>query len=111
MEAIAILGNEVMKPRGLIGLGKDTLDHSKQEIRQVFSVLCEVENYPILIHCTQGKDRTGLIIILILLLMEMPVGAISADYIASERLLEVEKAARLQEVSYVFALCFPNWVG
>ena len=35
MKAIAILGREVMLPRGLVGLGTDTLDCSGAEIREV----------------------------------------------------------------------------
>ena len=35
MEAISILGREVMLPRGLTGLGTDTLDQSKLEVNEV----------------------------------------------------------------------------
>lgn len=35
MQAIAILGREVMLPRGLVGLGLDTLDHCGPEINEV----------------------------------------------------------------------------
>lgn len=35
MKAIAILGREVMLPRGLTGIAIDTLDHSKVEVAQV----------------------------------------------------------------------------
>lgn len=35
MEAIAILGREVMQPRGLIGLGCDTVDYCGSEIAHV----------------------------------------------------------------------------
>ena len=35
MEAISILGREVMLPRGLTGLGTDTLDQSKEEVNEV----------------------------------------------------------------------------
>lgn len=35
MQAIAILGREVMLPRGLVGLGLDTLDHCAPEINEV----------------------------------------------------------------------------
>jgi protein-tyrosine phosphatase len=37
MRAIAILGREVMLPRGLVGLGTDTLDHCGPEINDVSS--------------------------------------------------------------------------
>lgn len=35
MEAISILGREVMKPRGLIGLGYDTIDYCGAELATV----------------------------------------------------------------------------
>ncbi len=35
MEAISILGREVMQPRGLIGLGYDSIDHCGIEIAEV----------------------------------------------------------------------------
>lgn len=35
MQAISILGREVMQPRGLIGLGYDSIDHCGREIAQV----------------------------------------------------------------------------
>ena len=115
MEAIAILGREVMAPRGLIGLGKDSLDHGTSELREIFTVLADSNKYPILIHCTQGKDRTGLVIILLLLLLNVPLGAISADYTVSENELESERESRLEEIRRVglgeeFAACQSNFV-
>lgn len=35
MEAISILGREVMNPRGLIGLGYDTIDYCGTELATV----------------------------------------------------------------------------
>ena len=115
IEAIGILGREVMAPRGLVGLGMDSLDYSKDEIRQVFAVLADEESYPILVHCTQGKDRTGLIVLLLLLLLDVPIGAISTDYIASERELRQEMEARVKEIKSIglgeeFALCPSSFV-
>lgn len=39
MEAISILGREVMQPRGLVGLGKDSLDYCGTEIAEVGFIL------------------------------------------------------------------------
>lgn len=100
-EAINILGREVMAPRGLIGLGKETLDQSFTELHRIFVVLADPENYPILIHCTQGKDRTGLVVMLVLLLLDVPIDPIKADYLASERELESEKKARMKEIEEI----------
>ena len=98
MSAIAILSREVMAPRGLTGLGKDSLDYGTSEFREIFTVLAGSSNYPTLIHCTQGKDRTGLVVILILLLLNVPLEAISADYTASENELESQKEPRMEEI-------------
>lgn len=115
MEAIAILGREVMAPRGLIGLGKDSLDRGTSELCEIFTVLADSSNYPTLIHCTQGKDRTGLVVILLLLLLNVPLGAISADYTASEDELESERESRMDEIRRVglgeeFAACPASFV-
>lgn len=116
VEAIGILGREVMAPRGLVGLGEDSLDFSKAEILSCFKLLAESSSYPVLLHCTQGKDRTGLIVLLTLLLLDVPVEAITADYMASERELEVERESRMKEITSIglgeeFAGCPSAFVG
>jgi len=100
-EGISILGREVMQDRGLTGLGIDTLDYSGEEIRQVFEVLADSRQYPVMVHCTQGKDRTGLIILLVLLLAGSRMDAISKDYIKSEAELLPEKEERMKEISSI----------
>lgn len=101
IEAIAILGREVMAPRGLIGLGRDSLDHSTSELREIFTLLADSSNYPIMIHCSQGKDRTGLVVVLLLLLLNVPFVAINADYMASEKELESERQSRMEDIRRV----------
>lgn len=97
--AISIIGTHAMQPRGLTGLAFDTLTHSTHEFLDIFTLLAEPRTYPVLIHCTQGKDRTGLSIILVLLLCDIPVEAISADYRASERELVPERKERVGELA------------
>ncbi|EXM07766.1 hypothetical protein FOIG_02706 [Fusarium odoratissimum NRRL 54006] len=58
-EAINILGQQVMIPRGLVGLGLDTIDQSTREIREALSLYANRAALPSIVHCTQGKDRTG----------------------------------------------------
>lgn len=115
MQAISILGREVMQPRGLIGLGFDSIDHCGPEIADALRAYATASNYPILIHCTQGKDRTGLIIALVLLLLKVPVDAIQRDYVMSEAELEPERESRLVEIRSIgltedFARCPNNWI-
>ena len=113
-DGISIIASEVMQPRGLVGLGCDSLDYCGNEIRQVFSILADQEKYPVLVHCTQGKDRTGLIVMLVLLLCEIPLNTITKDYLASERELQPEREERLAEIQAIglsedFAACPPDF--
>ncbi|KAJ5035396.1 uncharacterized protein L3040_007866 [Drepanopeziza brunnea f. sp. 'multigermtubi'] len=115
MQAISILGREVMQPRGLIGLGHDSLDNSGPEIAEALLAFTNEAQTPILVHCTQGKDRTGLIVALLLLLLEIPLDAITHDYVRSEKELLPEREARVKEIESVglsedFAACPEDWV-
>ena len=115
IEAIKILAEEVMVPRGLIGLGIDSLDYGTTEMRAIFAIFADAGNYPILVHCTQGKDRTGLVVLLLLLLCKVPSDIISTDYMASERELENEREERVREMKDAgfteeFADCSLDWV-
>ena len=114
-EAISLLGRDVVQPRGVIGLGKDTIDTCGSEFSSIFHILADPTNYPILIHCTQGKDRTGLTIILLLLLLCVPMETITADYVATEEELHRERESRIKELheyglSDDFADCPRNFV-
>jgi len=67
------------------------------------------------VHCTQGKDRTGAIIALILLLLEIPISAITEDYRLSESELLPEEETRLREMKEIglsedFAGCPEDWI-
>ncbi|OJJ70767.1 hypothetical protein ASPBRDRAFT_45015 [Aspergillus brasiliensis CBS 101740] len=121
--AVLIVGQQVMSPRGLVGLGMDTLDSSFGEMKTLFDLFSSITStststdgddkeseeeekeeqdspYPILIHCTQGKDRTGLIILLLLLLVAdvVPEEAMREDYLRSEGELVIEMEERMKEV-------------
>ena len=59
MQALGILGREVMLPRGLVGLGLATMDLSGAEIRETLLLYTSASPLPSVVHCTHGKDRTG----------------------------------------------------
>ena len=104
-----------MEEMGLIGLAVESLDVCTAEMKQVFDVLGKEESWPLLVHCTQGKDRTGLIVMLVLFLLEVDVTAIEQDYLLSEPELEAEKPERMKEIQSIglseqFALCPPDVV-
>ena len=55
-------------------------------------------NLPMLVHCTQGKDRTGIVISLVLMILGVPLDAIDYDYMLSGPELVPEMPARLKEI-------------
>lgn len=115
-QAITVLASNVIAQRGHDGLALDTLEFSKPEIRDVFSTLCDESCYPILVHCTQGKDRTGLIVLLTLLLCGVSKEAIRKDYMLSQSELRSEKEEKLIEIRSIglpesFADCQADWVS
>lgn len=66
-------------------------------------------------HCTQGKDRTGLIICLLLLLLDVPVDAVTYDYTMSEAGLLPEKEVIMVEIREIglteeFASAPREWI-
>jgi protein-tyrosine phosphatase len=97
-EAINIIGEKVMIPRGLVGLGLDTLDQSTKEIREALSLYADPSALPSIVHCTQGKDRTGLICALVLMILDVPISAIEYDYGLSDEALIPEREQRLVEI-------------
>ncbi|RMY57910.1 hypothetical protein D0865_02898 [Hortaea werneckii] len=115
-EAIGVLSDAVMAERGLAGLAVDSLEHCQAEVKAVYDVLANEHSYPLVIHCTQGKDRTGLNILLVLMLLGVPIDAINEDYMLSEKELAPEKEEKVQEIMSIglpasFADCPASWVG
>lgn len=98
MRAVAILGREVMQPRGLTGLGCDTLDASGGEVAAGLRAILAPGGLPLLVHCTQGKDRTGIMVALVLLACGVPAAAVQHDYHLTDEKLRSETGARLREI-------------
>lgn len=104
-----------MQPRGLTGLAQDTLESSIPEFRSIFTILATATSYPILIHCTQGKDRTGIIILMALLLAGVRMDAVADDYGRSELELVPEFEERMREIRVLglgeeYTRCPPDYV-
>ncbi|ELR20037.1 uncharacterized protein ACA1_113830 [Acanthamoeba castellanii str. Neff] len=79
-----IFAEEAMNPMGLLGLNKLMLVYGKEEIAQVLRICANSSNYPIMYHCSSGKDRTGLITALILLCCGVDAQDIITNYHQSE---------------------------
>jgi len=114
-EAISVLGTNVMAERGLVGLAEDSLQHCTAEVKAEFDILADKQAYPLLVHCTQGKDRTGITVLLVLMLLGVPLDAVEKDYRLSESKLEPEREDKLEEIRSIglpdsFADCPADWV-
>ena len=59
--------------------------HNFKSIAKFFSVLADESNYPVLFHCSAGKDRTGIMAALVLELAGVPRPIIMDDYLQSQR--------------------------
>jgi protein-tyrosine phosphatase len=70
----------VENPRSLIDIYRIILDERQDQIRMVLSTFAAPEGLPGVVHCTAGKDRTGVIVALILGLCGVPHDTIVADY-------------------------------
>ena len=62
----------------------EILEHTKGAIADILSVISDSENLPVLIHCAHGKDRTGLVIAVILSCLGVDDDIIAEDYAESE---------------------------
>jgi protein tyrosine/serine phosphatase len=68
------------------------------DLRQALESFLDREGLPAMVHCTQGKDRTGIIVMLALMILCVPENAIEYDYELSEEGLAAEKESRLAEI-------------
>lgn len=56
----------------------------KTELKRAFETLLEAQDSAVAIHCHAGKDRTGIFISMVHLLIKTPLEIVYNDYLASE---------------------------
>ncbi len=76
------------RPRSLTELYTTILDNCHETIWQVLTAVANPQNYPLLVHCQVGKDRTGMLIALLLWAVNVPEEVIVADYALSSSYLQ-----------------------
>jgi protein-tyrosine phosphatase len=60
--------------------------------------LCQAGSVPALVHCSAGKDRTGIVIGLVLAVLGVPDEIIAADYAMSSQFLNPQTTAALGQL-------------
>ena len=58
-------------------------ENNPEEIKHVFSILADENNYPVIFHCNIGTDRTGMIAFLVNALLGVDEDALFTDYLYS----------------------------
>ena len=63
----------------------------KQWLRNAISVFANINlAYPVLVHCTSGKDRTGVVIAALLKILQVPDSIIVEEYLLSDGSVKAE---------------------
>lgn len=69
----------------------DIIETNKEEFSDIFHLLSNEKNYPVLISGSLGKDRVGLVIYFILSAIGIPEHVILSDYMLSQQLIDASK--------------------
>ncbi|MBB3112814.1 protein-tyrosine phosphatase [Paenibacillus phyllosphaerae] len=71
--------------------------HAVEALQRLFQQVLEAQGRPVVVHCAQGKDRTGLAIALLLYAIGVPMETIMKDYELSNLFYEAFVAQHEQE--------------
>jgi protein-tyrosine phosphatase len=84
------------------------IEQGRAELARAVELLAAADALPAVFHCAAGKDRTGLVTMLVLGLLGVPDAAIAADYALSEqavmRIVEYLRVTGQQAVSTMEAM-------
>ncbi|HEY2078844.1 MAG TPA: tyrosine-protein phosphatase [Streptosporangiaceae bacterium] len=67
-------------------------------IAEAIRALCAADALPALVHCSAGKDRTGIVIALVLAVLGVPDEVIAADYALSSRYLDPDSTPAIGQL-------------
>lgn len=69
------------------------VDLDAEQFGKALKVFLDKDNYPILINCSMGKDRTGFLTAMLLAAVGIPEETITRDYIASNDYINIPRLA------------------
>ncbi len=105
-------------PEAMAARYREMLDAAPESVAEALAILSDPSAYPALIHCTAGKDRTGILTAILLGVLGVADDTIVADYALSEpamarllahmRLQYPDAQARLDEVAPVMFAANPE---
>jgi protein-tyrosine phosphatase len=104
----AVLGAvSVLEPRAevvraaIVEFYRTAPEDFAERFRELFGALCEAE-VPLVIHCTAGKDRTGVAAALVLGALGVARSELVRDYALSERCIDYQRTLGAGGGSWVF---------
>lgn len=82
------------------------LDQNGPIYAEIIRLVADPANSPLVVHCTAGKDRTGLAAALLLLALSVPEETVIADYTLSNHAFDVLAGRMRPEMARLYALGF-----
>lgn len=96
---ISILGGDLQSlPPDLDAIYAYVVERCGAAIADAIRPLCAENAFPALVHCSAGKDRTGIVIAMILAVLGVPDDVIAADYALSGGNLDPSRTAAIGQL-------------
>jgi protein-tyrosine phosphatase len=96
---ISILTGDLQAlPLELDAIYRYMIDECGDTIARAIKVLSAADAFPALVHCSAGKDRTGVVVALILAVLGVPDEVIAADYGLSASYLDAERTPAIGQL-------------
>jgi protein-tyrosine phosphatase len=96
---VSLLGDHLDEsPESLEAIYRYLITERGTAVAAVVGALCAAGAVPALVHCSAGKDRTGVVIGLVLAVLGVPDKVIAADFALSARYLNPQATAALGQL-------------
>lgn len=96
---VSILGGDLQSlPLELDAIYAYVVTQCGTAIADAIRPLCAAHAFPALVHCSAGKDRTGIVIAMVLAVLGVPDDVIAADYALSGGYLDPSRTAAIGQL-------------
>ena len=81
--------NKITKVPNMYGIYREIVSskYSKKQLNKVLRTLMNKKYYCVLYHCTYGKDRTGIVTLLLLSMLDFDIDVVLKDYLYSNKVV------------------------